>query len=127
MKNSLDQVIDLIKWLRSVLGSLQLLLLSIGFSSLVVIYSYHVVLESLVLNIPHFKEYFNIHSWSKCWIHTSRIDLLNIHVCIRMYLTVSILGLQIQLSGTNDWALLHGLTQEGTSVGVFNQTTCMHL
>jgi len=109
------------------LGSLQLLLFSIGFSSLLVIHSYHVVLESLVLNIPHFKNTLIFIADPNVEFTLAQIDLLYICMCIPMYLTVSILGLQIQLSGTNDWALLHGLTQEGTSVGAFNQTTCMHL
>jgi hypothetical protein len=109
------------------LGSLQLLLLSIGFSSQEVIYSYHVMLESLVLNIPHFKNTLIFTADPNVEITLALIDLLYIHMCIPMYLTASILGLQIQLSGTNDWALFHGLTQEGTSVGVFNRTTCMRL
>jgi hypothetical protein len=109
------------------LGSLQLLLLSIGFSSPEVIYSYHVVLESLVLNIPHFKNTLIFIADPNVEFTLARIDLLYMHMCIHMYLTASILGLQIQLSGTNDWALLHGLTQEGTSVGAFNWATCMHL
>jgi hypothetical protein len=109
------------------LGSLQLLLLFIGFSSLVVIYSYHVVLKSLVLNIPHFKNTLIFIVDPNVEFTLTRIDLLYIHMCIRMYLTVSIVGLQIQLSSTNDWALLRGLTQEGTSVGAFNLATCTHL
>jgi hypothetical protein len=109
------------------LGSLQLLLLSIGFSSQVVLYSYHVVSESLVFNIPHSKNTLIFIADPNVEITLARIDLLYIHMCIPMYLTGSTLGLQIQLSGTNDWALLHGLTQEGTSVGVFNETTYMHL
>jgi hypothetical protein len=109
------------------LGSLQLLLLSIGFSSPEVICSYHVVLESLVLNIPHFKNTLIFIADPNVEFTLARIDLLYIHMCIRTYLAASILGLQIQLSGTNDWALLHGLTQEGTSVGAFNWATCMHL
>jgi hypothetical protein len=109
------------------LGSLQLLLLSIVFSSLVVIYIYHVVLESLVLNIPHFKNTLIFIAHPNVEFTLAQIDLLYIHMCISMYLTASILGLQIQLSGTNDWELFHGLTQEGTSVGVFNRTTHMRL
>jgi hypothetical protein len=109
------------------LCSLQLLLLSIGFSSLVVIYSYHVVLKSLVLNIPHFKKTLIFIADPNVEFTLARIDLLYVHMCIRMYLTISILSLQIQHSSTNDWALLHGLIQEGTSVGAFNLATCTHL
>jgi hypothetical protein len=108
------------------LGSFQLLLLSIGFSSPEVIYSYHVVLQSLVLNIPHFKNTLILIADPNVETTLARIDLMYIHMCVPMYLIASILGLQIQLSGTNDLALLHGLTQEGTSVGAFNWATCMH-